>query len=50
MTVGFNQSVYIIPEVNDFVDLCVNLVGELGRNVFAEVLLVETSASGKDDL
>ena len=49
MTIGFNQSVYVIPEARDFVDICVNLVGELELNAIAEVLIVEGSASGNDD-
>ena len=49
MTIGFNQSVYIIPETRYFVDVCVNLVGYLEREIFAEVLFVEASASGNDN-
>ena len=49
MTIGFNQSVYVIPEARNFVDICVNLVGELERNAIAEVLIVEVSASGNND-
>ena len=46
MTIGFNQSLYIIPEARDFVDVCVNLVGDLEREIIAEVLFVEALASG----
>ena len=50
MTIGFNQSVYVIPEAKDFVNVCVNLVGELEHDIFAEVLIVEGSATGNNDL
>ena len=46
-TLGFNQSTYIASEEDGSVDVCVSLVGEIERDVAAEVLILQSLASGK---
>ena len=43
---SLNQTVYSVSEDDGFVEICADLLGELQRQVHAEILLVPTSASG----
>ena len=45
-TLGFNQSTYIASEEDGSVDVCVSLVGEIERDVAAEILILQSLASG----
>ena len=47
VTLGFNQSTYIASEEDGSVDVCVSLVGEIERDIAAEVLILQSLASGK---
>ena len=43
---SLNQTLYSVSENDGFVEICADLLGELQRQVHAEILLVPTSASG----
>lgn len=47
-TLGFNQSVYVISENDGSVDICVDLEGQLQRDILAEVFILQSSASGNN--
>lgn len=46
-TISLNQSVYAVSEDDGFLEVCVDLVGELERSIEAEILLVRASAAGQ---
>lgn len=48
VTLGFNQSLYVISESDGSVGVCVDLEGQLERAVLAEVFILESSASGNN--
>lgn len=46
-TLGFNQSTFIASEEEGSVNVCVSIAGEIERDVVAEVLILQSTASGK---
>ena len=47
MTLELSQTVYVVSEENSTVDVCVELTGELDREVSAEVVILQDTAEGK---
>ncbi len=50
VTVGFDQSHYIVLENASNVTVCVNLTGEISRNVQVQVSTEDGSAMGNSEL
>ena len=47
VTLGLNQHSYIVNESQGYIYICAELIGELERPVFAEIVVLSSTAIGK---